>query len=66
MKFARKIFSSYEISHERCSQSFPEMFEPLVCGSEKIPQNSRQISLQKIKKIHRRASAGAQGEEIGA
>ena len=25
------------------------MFEPLICGSEKIPQNSRQISLPKIR-----------------
>ena len=48
------------------SQNF---FEPLFCGSEKIPQNSRQIphesSLPKIKKIHRRASAEAQGESFG-
>ena len=35
-----------------------------VCGSEKIPQNSRKFSFPKIKKIHRRASAGAQGEII--
>ena len=33
-------------------------------GPKKIPQNSRQISLPKIKKKnHRRASAGAQGEK---
>ena len=40
------------------------IIEPLFCGSEKIPQNSRQISLWKIKKIHRRASAGALGENF--
>ena len=32
-----------------CSDVFPGIFEPLVCGSEKIPQNSRKISLQKSK-----------------
>ena len=48
----------------------PNFFEPLFCGSEKIPQNSRQnshqisqISLRKIQKNHRRASAGEQGEQ---
>ena len=45
-------------------------FEPLFCVSEKIPQNSRQISRQislaKIKKNHRRASAGGQGEQVAS
>ena len=44
-------------------------FEALFfAGPKKIPQNSRQISrkisLPKIKKNHRRASAGAQGESL--
>ena len=60
------FFSSYEFSHEKCSEISPEMFEPLFCGSAKIPQNCRQISCkifppQNQKKIHRRASAGAPG-----
>ena len=38
MNFARKIFfSSHEFSYEKCSEIFPEIFEPLFCGSEKIP-----------------------------
>ena len=38
MNFARKIFfSSHEVSYEKCSEIFPEIFEPLFCGSEKIP-----------------------------
>ena len=28
---------SYEISDEKCSEIFSEMFEPLFCGSEKNP-----------------------------
>ena len=59
------MFLSYDLSYEECSEIFPEYFEPLVCGSEKIPQNSRQIShqisLRKIKKSPTN-SAGAQGE----
>ena len=65
----KDFFSRHEISHGKCSEISPEIVETLVCGSEKIPENSRQIScnisLPKItKKIHRRASAGAQGEQI--
>ena len=48
------FFVSYEFSYEKYSEIFPEMFEPSFCASEKIPQNSRQIShqisLRKIKK----------------
>ena len=57
VNFARKIFSSHEFSYEKCSEIFPEIFEPLFCGSEKSPENSLQIShsifhisLRKIKK----------------
>ena len=54
VNFARKIFFELRISYEKCSEIFPEYFEPLFCGSEKIPQNSRQnshqISLRKMKK----------------
>ena len=52
------------------TKKFPEIFEPLFCGSEKSPENSLRISTkfskfpcEKSKKIHRRASAGAQGEQ---
>ena len=31
------FFSSHEFSYEKCSEIFPENFEPLFCGSEKIP-----------------------------
>ena len=37
MNFARKIFFEPRISYEKCSEIFPEFFEPLFCGSEKIP-----------------------------
>ena len=44
-KFGTKdFFSSYEFSYEKCSEIFPEIFEALFCGSEKIPENSLQIS----------------------
>ena len=47
-------------------RKFPRNFWTFIRWVRKIPQNSRQIShqisLRKIKKIHRRASAGAQGE----
>ena len=32
------FFASHEFSYEKCSEIFPEsFFEPLFCGSEKIP-----------------------------
>ena len=48
------------------------MFEPLFCGSEKIsgkfppnfPLNFPNFPAKNQKKIHRRASAGAQGEDF--
>ena len=53
-KLARNSFSRHDISHEKCSENFPEIFEPSFGGSEQIPQNSRQtsrqLSLPKIKK----------------
>ena len=62
-----RCFLELRIFYEGCSEMCPEMFEPLFCGSEKFPLNSRQISrqisLRKIKENHRRASAGAQGEK---
>ena len=53
-----RFLSSHEFSYEKCSEIFPEIFEALFCGSEKIPRkfppnfplNSLQISLRKIKK----------------
>ena len=65
-----RFFSSREFSYEKCSEIFPEIFEPLFCGSEKIPgkfppnfpQNFPNFPAKNQKKIHRRASAGAQGE----
>ena len=32
-----RFFLSHEFSYEKCSEIFPENFEPLFCGSEKIP-----------------------------
>ena len=59
----QRFFWSCEFSYEKCSEIFPEIFEPVYCGSEKIPQNSRQISLR-TKKNHQRASAEAQREKL--
>ena len=42
----KDFFLSYEFSYEKCPDIFPEIFEPSFCGSEKILQNSRQISHQ--------------------
>ena len=70
-EFCTKDFcSSHEFSDEKCSEIVPEMFEPLFCGSEKIPGkfppkfplNFPNFPAKNQKKIHRRASAGAQGE----
>ena len=36
--------SRHELSHEKCSEMLPEMFEPSFCESEKIPRSVRQIS----------------------
>ena len=76
-KLARMMFSRHEFSHEKRPEISPEMFEPLFCGSEKIPaklppdfrknpakfpQNFPPNSLPKIKKITDELFAGAQGE----
>ena len=31
----KEFFSSYEFSYEKCSEIFPEFFEPLFCGVRK-------------------------------
>ena len=46
-KLARRIFSRHKyckISHEKCSENFPEVFEHLFCGPGKVQLNSRQTS----------------------
>ena len=53
-------------------RNFPEIFEPLFCGSEKnprkipskFPTTFSKFPCEKSKKNHRRASAGAQGERM--
>ena len=57
-KLARKIFSRHEFSHEKCSEFCPEIFEPLFCGSEKIPTKfppnfPPNFPPQNLKKNHR-------------
>ena len=65
-KLARKIFSSHKYSHEKCSEITPKCLSLYFMGPKKHPAKSCQISckifLPKIKKNHRRASAGEQGE----
>ena len=39
-----KDFFEARFFSRKSSEIFPEMFVPLFCGSEKIPQSSRQIS----------------------
>ena len=41
-----KYFSRHKYSDEKCSEISHKAFEPLFCGSEKVPQNSPQISCQ--------------------
>ena len=57
---------SYEFSIEKCSEFFPDIFEPLFCGSQKsrkIPTKfPSKFPCEKIDKIHRQASPGVQGE----
>ena len=47
-------FGGYDFSHENAPK-FPEFFEALFCGSDKVPQKSRQIShkisLRQIQKL---------------
>ena len=67
MKLARNIFSRHEFSRDKCSEIFPEYFEPLFRGSEKtrkIPAKFPANFPPPQKTIHRRASAGAQGEKF--
>ena len=45
-EFCTKDFLELRIFLRRCSEVFPENFEPFFCGSEKISQNSRQVSHQ--------------------
>ena len=49
-----KDFFEPQICHKKCSEIFPETFEPLCSGSKTIPQSRQiilQISLPKMKKI---------------
>ena len=49
-EFCTKYFLSYEVSYEKCFESFPKVLTLYSVGLKKPPQNSRQISLQKLKK----------------
>ena len=65
--FYERLFFEARIFSRKMLRNFPEFFEPLFCGSEKFPQNSslnfpQNFPPQNQNKIHRRASAGAQGE----
>ena len=50
-------------------RNFPDILGPLSCGSQKFPQSSHQIPrktrCKTSRQIHRRASAGTQGEVLG-
>ena len=35
--YTKDFFLSHEFSYEKCSEIFPEILEPLFCGSDKIP-----------------------------
>ena len=65
-KLAQNIFIEARIFSRKMLRSFPRNVWGFLLWVRKIPQNSRQTSLQisllKITKNHRRASAGAQGE----
>ena len=43
-----KYFFQARIFSREMLRNFPENFEPLFCGSEKIPQNSRQVPAKKF------------------
>ena len=63
-----KEFFELRNSSREMLRNFPEMFEPLLCGSEKIRKIPAKFPARfpgaKSRKIYRRASAGAQGEQI--
>ena len=63
------MFLSYEFSYEKCSECFPNIFEPFnFVGPKKspakFPPKFPPNFPAKTIKIHRRASAGAQREGI--
>ena len=58
------VFVELRISYEKFSEIFPEIFEPLFCGSKKSRKIPAKFPSQKIKQIHRRAPVGAQGEQL--
>ena len=73
-KLARKIFSGHKISHEKCSEIFPESFEPLIgplfCGQEnyfnrEIPAKlPARFPSQKSTKKSPTSFCRTQGEEL--
>ena len=65
-KLARNVFFSRHEFSQKNAPKFPRIFEPFFCRSEKnpakFPPNSPLNFRPEKQKIHRRASAGAQGE----
>ena len=73
-QFCTKDFFEVRILLRKMLRNFPrKICEPLFCGSEKktrkipskFPTNFSKFPCEKSKEIHRRASAGAQGEHLG-
>ena len=69
VNFARRIFLELRLfSYKKMLRNFPRKCLAFSLWVRKIPQNFRQIPTkfpcEKSKKIHRRASAGAQGERF--
>ena len=66
-EFCTKNFFEQRNFLRKILRKFPRNFRTCILWVRKISQNShqmsRQISLPEIKKNHRRASAGAQGEK---
>ena len=64
-KLARNTVSSHEMSYGKCFEISPKIFRPSFCGSQRIPQNSRQTSPQDLPaKNQEQASAVVQVEHI--
>ena len=66
MSLNQRFISNYEISHEKCSETSPNFLSLHFVGPKKFrkfPPDFPQNFPPKNKRIHRRASARAQGEE---
>ena len=62
MKLARNICSRRELSHEKCSEIFPDIFEPLFRGFKKFESRKDPAKFCEVSKRGWREGVGEQQE----